>query len=206
MALKAGRVGVAPDQVDEFGKINSEATEGYTKQEADAKFETQTHAASTYETKSDAAALQPINLLVPIEMLDGTKLTVESALQGLNTEKLDEGDIFLPGIAAAANSGSLSFSFDSSVGLKSYQQGRAPSSVFLLSIGTESVGALNVGSGLYMIGVSRLNGTAVYVTPINENSGITDITVTKEANSPIVNVSVTFSASNYHEAFICKIG
>ena len=88
MALKAGRVGVAPDQVDEFGKINSEATSGYTKQEADAKFETQTHAASTYETKSDAttalAAKQPKTLAVPIEMLSGTKLTVESALQGLN--------------------------------------------------------------------------------------------------------------------------
>lgn len=90
MALKAGRVGVAPDQVDEFGKINSEATEGYTKQEADAKFETQTHAASTYETKSDAAAKQPINLSVPISMLDGTKLTVESALQGLNAKSESE--------------------------------------------------------------------------------------------------------------------
>lgn len=88
MALKAGRVGVAPDQVDEFGHISSEATSGYTKQEADAKFETQTHAASTYETKSDAvsalAEKQPILLSVPIEMLSGTKLTVESALQGLN--------------------------------------------------------------------------------------------------------------------------
>ena len=85
MSLKAGRVGVAPDQVDEFGKINSEVTDAYTKQEADAKFETKTHASSTYETKSDAAALQPKTLAVPIEMLDGSKLTVESALQGLNT-------------------------------------------------------------------------------------------------------------------------
>lgn len=84
MALKAGRVGVAPDQVDEFGRISSEATSGYTKQEADAKFETQTHAASTYETKSEAAALQPILLSVPIEMLEGTALTVESALQMLS--------------------------------------------------------------------------------------------------------------------------
>lgn len=89
MALKAGRVGVAPDQVDEFGHISSEATSGYTKQEADAKFETQTHAASTYETKSDAATLQPITLSVPIEMLSGTKLTVESALNGLNESKID---------------------------------------------------------------------------------------------------------------------
>ena len=52
MALKAGRVGVSPDQVDEFGKISSEATGAYTKQEADAKFETQSHASSTYETHS----------------------------------------------------------------------------------------------------------------------------------------------------------
>ena len=87
MAIKAGRVGVAPDQVDEFGNINSEATSGYTKQEADAKFETQTHAASTYETKSDAAALQPKTLAVPISMLSGTKLTVETALNGLNGDK-----------------------------------------------------------------------------------------------------------------------
>lgn len=84
MALKAGRVGVAPDQVDEFGKISSEATEGYTKQEADAKFETQTHAVSTYETKADAAALQPIQLSVPVELLSGSALTVESALHGLS--------------------------------------------------------------------------------------------------------------------------
>ena len=46
MALKAGRVGVALDQVDDFGQIKSEATSGYTKQEADAKFETKTHAAT----------------------------------------------------------------------------------------------------------------------------------------------------------------
>lgn len=104
MALKAGRVGVAPDQVDEFGKINSEATSGYTKQEADAKFETQTHAASTYETKSDAisalAEKQPILLSVPIEMLSGTKLTVEDALNGLAEGKVDNqvwnGPISIP--------------------------------------------------------------------------------------------------------------
>lgn len=78
MSLKAGRVGVAPDQVDEFGKIKSEATSGYTKQEADAKFETKTDAATALAEK------QPKTLAVPIEMLSGTKLTVESALQGLN--------------------------------------------------------------------------------------------------------------------------
>ena len=83
MALKAGRVGVAPDQVDDFGKVKSDATSGYTKQEADAKFETQTAA-------SEALALkQPKTLEVPIEMLSGSKLTVESALQGLNEGKVN---------------------------------------------------------------------------------------------------------------------
>ena len=91
MAIKAGRVGVAPDQVDEFGNINSEATSGYTKQEADAKFETQTHAASTYETKTDAAALQPKTLAVPIELLNGSALTVEEALNGINEDKINKG-------------------------------------------------------------------------------------------------------------------
>lgn len=104
MALKAGRVGVAPDQVDDFGKINSEATSGYTKQEADAKFETQTHAASTYETKSDATtaigAKQNIQLQAPVHLLDGSALTVESALQGLNIEKFTYAD---NGILGAKN-------------------------------------------------------------------------------------------------------
>lgn len=82
MALKAGRVGVAPDQVDEFGVVKSDATSGYTKQEADAKFETKTDAAAALAEK------QPITLSVPIEMLSGSKLTVEQALNGLN-EVLD---------------------------------------------------------------------------------------------------------------------
>ena len=89
MAIKAGRVGVNPADVDPVdGHISPSSVDSYTKTESDAKFETQTHAAATYETKSDAAAAlaakQPINLRVPIEMLSGTKLTVESALQGLN--------------------------------------------------------------------------------------------------------------------------
>lgn len=92
MSIKAGRVGVAPDQVDEFGNINSEATSGYTKQEADAKFETQLHATSTYETKSEATAAlaekQPIRLTVPIQMLEGSQLvaknTVEDVIQTMN--------------------------------------------------------------------------------------------------------------------------
>lgn len=95
MSIKAGRVGVNPSQVDPVdGSILSSITSGYTKQEADAKFLTQTDAASTYESKSDAStahnALQPKTLAVPIEMLSGTKLTVESALQGLNSDKQDK--------------------------------------------------------------------------------------------------------------------
>ena len=91
MALKAGRVGVSPDQVDEFGKISSDATGAYTKQEADAKFETQTHASNTYETKTEAAALQPKTLSVPISMLIGSQLvpktTVESVIATMNNAK-----------------------------------------------------------------------------------------------------------------------
>lgn len=59
MSLKAGRVGVAPSQVDAFGVIIAGGGGGgdsYTKAEADAKFETQTHAADTYESKTTAAA------------------------------------------------------------------------------------------------------------------------------------------------------
>lgn len=84
MALKPGRVGVDPSQVDLFGNIIGGGSGGdiYTKAEADAKFETQTA----------AAQLQPITLAVPIEMLSGTKLTVESALQGLNSEKFTYAD------------------------------------------------------------------------------------------------------------------
>lgn len=77
MALKAGRVGVNPNQVDPVdGTIKSSATEGYTKQEADAKFETQ----------EAAALLQPKTLAVPIKYLNGSVLgtfsTVQEALSG----------------------------------------------------------------------------------------------------------------------------
>ena len=104
MALKPGRVGVAPSQVDLFGNIINGGSGGdsYTKQEADAKFETQTHAAdtfetksvaaatyetkanaqATYETKSDAAQLQPKTLALPIHMLHGTVLSVEGMFAG----------------------------------------------------------------------------------------------------------------------------
>lgn len=57
MALKAGRVGVAPSQVDEFGVIKGvgpgPSGDAYTKQESDAKFLAKTDAASTYATKSE---------------------------------------------------------------------------------------------------------------------------------------------------------
>ena len=89
MSIKAGRVGVNPADVDPInGHISPESLSGYTKQEADAKFETQTHAASTYETKTEAgsahALLQPKTLAVPIHMLDGSKLTVEAVLDGVS--------------------------------------------------------------------------------------------------------------------------
>lgn len=89
MSIKAGRVGVNPSQVDPVdGSIKSSASSGYTKQEADAKFLTQSDAASTYESKSDAStahnALQPKTLAVPLELLSGSVLTVETALGGIN--------------------------------------------------------------------------------------------------------------------------
>lgn len=89
MSLKAGRVGVNPADVDPIdGHISPSATGAYTKQEADAKFETQTHASETYETKTDAAALQPKTLAVPISMLQGSllvpKTTVEDVIQTMN--------------------------------------------------------------------------------------------------------------------------
>lgn len=83
MSLKAGRVGVAPSQVDEFGVIkggSGPSGDSYTKQEADAKFETKDNAASTYATKADAANLQAKTMAVPTHMLGGTQLTVESSL------------------------------------------------------------------------------------------------------------------------------
>lgn len=90
MSLKAGRVGVNPTDVDPVsGHVNPAAVDSYTKSQADDKFLAKSDASSTYETKSDAAALQPITLAVPITMLSGTKLTVETALNGLQTDKVD---------------------------------------------------------------------------------------------------------------------
>lgn len=83
MSLKAGRVGVHPADVDPInGHLNPSAVDSYTKAQADAKF----------ETLDAAAALQPKTLAVPIEMLSGSKLTVETALQGLNNDKQDKSD------------------------------------------------------------------------------------------------------------------
>ena len=57
MALKAGRVGVNPASVDPIdGHIITDATEGYTKAEADNKFLAKSDAATDYLSKSDAAS------------------------------------------------------------------------------------------------------------------------------------------------------
>lgn len=76
MALKAGRVGVAKDQVDEFGKITGGSTPEnvYTKTQCDNKFETKTHASNTYQQK---------NIEVPLELLGGSQLTVEASLHAI---------------------------------------------------------------------------------------------------------------------------
>lgn len=75
MALKAGRVGVAKDQVDEFGRITGSTPENvYTKQQCDNKFETKTHATNTFQQK---------NIEVPLELLGGSQLTVEASLHAL---------------------------------------------------------------------------------------------------------------------------
>lgn len=91
MSLRSGRVGVNPEDVNPInGKIQVEAPDNvYTKTQADNKFETKTHAGNTYLTKTEAEALQPINLAVPVPLLDGSALTVESALQGLASDKED---------------------------------------------------------------------------------------------------------------------
>lgn len=94
MSLRSGRVGVNPEDVNPInGKIQVEMPENvYTKTQADNKFETKTHAGNTYLTKTEAESLQPINLEVPIPLLDGSALTVESALQGLNADKYSWAD------------------------------------------------------------------------------------------------------------------
>lgn len=85
MALKAGRRGLNKRLVDAFGNFNGEVPSGeyYTKTQTDNKFETKTHVNNTFQKKT---------LDVPIEMLSGSKLTVEDALQGLNEEKFTYAD------------------------------------------------------------------------------------------------------------------
>lgn len=90
MALKAGRVGVAKDQVDEFGRITGGSTPEnvYTKSQCDNKFETKTHADNTF---------QPMTLAVPLTMLNGSVLETvsnnEDALGVLNDNKLNSADV-----------------------------------------------------------------------------------------------------------------
>lgn len=85
MSLKAGRRGLHKSLVDAFGFLKGEMPTGdyYTKTQTDNKFETKTHANNTFQKQT---------LEVPIEMLYGTKLTVEDALQGLNEEKFTYAD------------------------------------------------------------------------------------------------------------------
>ena len=115
MALKAGRVGLNKELVDEFGYLKEDAPSGeyYTKTQADNKFETKTHVNNNFQKKTlevpiellsgsalnVESALQGLNeekqnmtLSVPIELLSGSALTVESALQGLNEEKFTYAD------------------------------------------------------------------------------------------------------------------
>ncbi len=95
MSLKAGRVGVAPDQVDLFGNIIGGGSGGdaYTKEESDAKFETITNAASTYETKANAADTYETkaNAADTYETKTHAAETyvTSSAIAGLQTETLD---------------------------------------------------------------------------------------------------------------------
>ena len=83
MAQRAGRVGVNPADVNPVtGHVNVEVPGNvYTKTQVDNKFLTKTKAASDYQAK---------NLAVPIQLLDGTALTVETALQGINSQKQDK--------------------------------------------------------------------------------------------------------------------
>lgn len=79
MAQRAGRVGVNPADVDPVtGHVNVEVPGNvYTKTQVDNKFLTKTKAASDYQTKE---------LSIPIQLLDGSALTVEEALAGINTD------------------------------------------------------------------------------------------------------------------------
>ena len=80
MSLKAGRVGVNPADVDPIdGHINPSSLEGYTKEEADAKFSTKEEADAKFSTKDDLRiAINDIDLLM------GSKLNNVYGVMGEN--------------------------------------------------------------------------------------------------------------------------
>ena len=93
MSLKAGRVGVAPDQVDEFGKIKSEATSGYTKQEADAKF----------STKDELRiAINDIDLLMASKLTDVYGVMGENGAKNIMSDEVHELSLSSGTVGAAA--------------------------------------------------------------------------------------------------------
>lgn len=139
MALKAGRRGLHKRLVDAFGNLNGEAPSGeyYTKQQTDDKFETKTNANNMFQKKT---------LEVPLEMLSGSKLTVEDALQGLNEEKFTYAD---NGVLGARNFLDL----DGTVGVDSGKGLSASLSNYALTI----TGQRNSSTGWADISVNLKN-------------------------------------------------
>lgn len=132
MSLKAGRVGVNPADVDPVsGHLDPSSVDAYTKAQADDKFLTKTAAASTYESKEDASTahnlLQPKTLELPIHMLSGSKFTVETALQGLNTDKTDN-DVTVSAVTDIVTDATV----DADVGNELYKHGKIVTMSLLL--------------------------------------------------------------------------
>lgn len=75
MALRSGRVGVAPSEVDDFGKIKTiTPTDVYTKTEADTKF----------ATKSNTYTKTQVNSLVDsLKLLITTNITATTDTSGV---------------------------------------------------------------------------------------------------------------------------
>ena len=96
MALKAGRVGLNKELVDEFGYLKGEAPSGeyYTKTQTDNKFETKTHANNTFQKQT---------LEVPVELLSGSALTVEDALHGLSDASVNVAETVVGNIISTAD-------------------------------------------------------------------------------------------------------
>lgn len=211
MSLKAGRVGVSPDQVDEFGKISSEATGAYTKQEADAKFETQSHASSTYETKTEAAALQPKTLAVPISMLIGSQLvsktTVEEVINTMNGGKTNEaltkeqcydvGDEYSInlGYASGFNGYVTSSASEAVINVTLDKEIKASNASFSYSSGAQMTGRgvggyflndVSLDNYNFTIGIKKPNVIAIIITAKNGDS------FTATNNTP---VNITFNGS-----------